>query len=156
MPEIVLHIVILSFFALASAATTYFLDFCIGSPSSGEIQKGRIFGSYGKWILEGYNRREDQIQEAEKKAIQDGEAEIDELLQKSPGLKKEIRKKHLRKVRRVNYWKAAGICYVCSNAWISFLYYPAASYLAELSILQIGLFLIPFVVIANLIVRKLF
>jgi len=156
MSELLQDIVLLSFFALISAATTYFLDFCIGSPSEGEIRKGRIFGAYGLWIYRKYNEREEAIKKSESLAISNSENEIEYCYQPTAEDKARIRRKHLSKVRRVNYYKALGICYVCWNVWISFIYFGILSWILPLSPVEAALYLIPFVVLANLIVRKLF
>lgn len=47
-------IAVMLFTSYVSACATWFFDFCIGEPHSGEIIKGRIFSFYGKYILDKY------------------------------------------------------------------------------------------------------
>ncbi len=41
-------------YCFAVAATTWFLDFCLGSPSPSGATEGRIASRVGQWIVDGY------------------------------------------------------------------------------------------------------
>lgn len=156
MIDFLLLCLLVAFFASCSAALTYFIDFCIGSPHAGPVAKGRIFGAYGNLILRKYYEREEKIKLQEEKYIKLAQDEIGFTYQPTDKDKARIRRKHLAKVRRVNYWKAAGVCHVCFNVWVSILSYPLVCLRLDLEAWDIALFFIPYAVLSNLIVRKLF
>lgn len=161
MIEILVAFVLVALSGCSVALWTWFLDFCFGGVgTSPEPKKGRIFSRIGLWMFRGYNSREKEIASAEIRAAEEAAEEIEKsnlarIEKLSDREKKILRDRILGRVNRMNWWKALGVCPVCSNVWWCFVFYPVVATFLGLSLAESFFFFIPFVVISNGLLRRI-
>jgi hypothetical protein len=143
MIDLLIESILIIGYSLTIACITLFLDFCIGSPGSGEPSPFRIFSKYGLYIYQKYLDMEDREERRIQKLLkQIRESNIDpRLLEK--------RERNAQRSRKVNFWKAAGVCIICFNIWIGLASLPVYLFYFQFS----PVFIIPMLVISNTALR---
>jgi len=149
------EIIFCLFLAITGGLGTLFLSFIIGDPHSGENTPGRIASFYGRWIERRYEAKEQLIQsnmEAAFKAAAEEAEQINKAIGKITVERiLDIQNKHERRVKRVNWWKAAGMCPLCFN-----VYFTTAVFITGLFLYPVNIiFILPCIFISNQLVRRL-
>ena len=101
-------IIITLFIALISSCATLFYGYIIGNPEQGEVTKGRIFSRFGLWL--------------ENKYLDFEAKEGNRIAALINGAKQEERERIARK-KKLNWYKAIGVCPICCNPYWVFLTY---------------------------------
>lgn len=91
--------------AYGTAMISAFIDYIIGSPSSGEINQGRIFARVGVYLV----RKHDQFEQKESIRY------ADKIGLNAP----DFVYQNIAAFYRRNIWKPLGACASCSNVWLS-------------------------------------
>jgi len=148
----ILESIYISFIA---AFGTMFFSFIIGDPQNGNTNRTRILSWYGLWIERKYNEKEELVSTQLCDAVKEAENEIVQMkkaIGDIPVLEiVKIQNRQKRKVRKMNWWKAAGMCHLCFN-----VYFTAAVFGVWLLLSQIHiLFILPCIFISNQILRRL-
>lgn len=139
--DIALQCLIVLFLAFANSCLTYFYTFAIGEPHKGEAKIGRVFSRLGLWLDMKYEAFENK----QNIRFAEGERKIKQSLPKD--FLNQIAR--LKMSRRLNVYKALGLCPICSNIWFGFITLPITFYFFELN----WLLLLPAIVISNQFVR---
>lgn len=96
------------FIALVASCATLFYGYCIGNPESGQVKRGRIFSKLGLWLEVKYEQHE-----------------ADEGLRLSSKMigRTQDERERLARGKKLNWYKALGMCPVCVNPYITTIIY---------------------------------
>jgi hypothetical protein len=96
------------FIALVAAFATLFYSYCIGNPEYGEVKSGRILSKLGHWLEEKYQEHEIKESNRIKAKMIDQD---------------QLERMRLLRGKKLNWYKALGICPVCVNPYITTIIY---------------------------------
>lgn len=102
----IIAILLILLIGYASAYTTLFWCFIIGSPHHDKPKKGRLLSQLGNWLDEKYNEFEDKQNDEFEKWLNDNpEAPLCDVVK-------------MKNSRKLNWWKVLGICPMCMQPYV--------------------------------------
>lgn len=117
--EAIINIAIFFACGIISGMFTSFFLFSSGGPDGGRdnFKPGRILSFYGLWVLDRFDAYESKIEAAiaaKERDIMDMDCDIDLKYQIVEKMRTRL------KTKKVNIFKALGVCGYCTATWFSF------------------------------------
>lgn len=116
MIDILISLCIFLIAGISAGCLTALFLFSAGGPDVKDFRPSRIFSFYGLWLQERYNAHEQKVDEAiaiMERAVLEGPGTIDERMEIV------TRKSNLIRAKKLNLYKALGMCGYCTATWAS-------------------------------------